>query len=86
MSRLARSPLARIRLRAGYATALEAARAVGCSRIYLLELEQGRGSPSAALLQRMSRSYGRATTELGRAIRRARLDLLQRQLDHLKRP
>ena len=84
MARLTRSTLARYRQAAGFTTAREAAKAVACSRVYLLEIEEGRSSPSPALLERMAKAYGKSTDRLRRAVRGARADLLRRQLAQLK--
>jgi transcriptional regulator with XRE-family HTH domain len=86
MPRLARSRTARIRLRAGFHTAREAAEALKCSRIYLLEIEAGRSKPGADLLERMREVYRLASLRgLERAMRADQRELLERRLDQLKR-
>ena len=83
MPRLTRSPVARLRLAAGYETAQAAAEALGCSRIYVLEIEAGRSTPANALTSLMAEKYGTTSAELRGALNAVRRDLLERQLEQL---
>ena len=84
LSRLTRNELATIRMAAGFKTAAAAATHLRISRIYLLELEQGRGSPSQSLLERMTRAFGIPEARLWKLIQRAKHDLHRRELARLK--
>ena len=50
--------LAALGIRAGYPTATERARAVGCSRSHLLHCERGAVLPGLDLIERMGLAYG----------------------------
>lgn len=82
--RLVRSPVAQIRVVAGFNSAKLAAQKLGCSLVYLQEIESGRAIPSNDLLERMAKLYRVETDALGLAVSRSRAVLLQRQLDSLK--
>ena len=84
MSRLVRSPLARLRARGGFERALDAAGELGVSRIYVLELEEGKGNPSPALVERMASAYKCSRAAILKAVRSAQLELTRRRLKQLK--
>ena len=84
MTRLTRNELAGLRMAAGFQNARDAAAHLHISRIYLLELEQGRGNPSNSLLGRMAKAYGAPELRLRKLIQRARHDLHRRELARLK--
>ena len=84
VSRLTRNELASLRMAAGFQNAQAAATHLHISRIYLLELEQGRGNPSNSLLGRMAKAYGAPETIVKKLIQRARHDLHRRELARLK--
>ena len=86
MIRLTRNELAGLRMAAGFQNARDAATHLHISRIYLLELEQGRGKPSSKLLERMARAYDVTELKLSKLIQRARHDLHRRELARLKAP
>ncbi len=55
--RLVRSPLARLRQRAGFPSARAAAAQLGVSPAYLASIERGADRPSAELFSRMASLY-----------------------------
>lgn len=84
MPLLVRSPVARRRLAAGFKNAALAAQELQCSRIHLLEIEEGASTPSDGLLERMAGSYGCPVAALKREIKRTRRDWLERKLVALR--
>lgn len=82
---MTRSEIAQHRLAAGYPNAAAAATDLGVSRIHLLEIEEGRGSPSNSLLERMAERYGRSAKTLQRALKAARIEHLERELARLRK-
>ena len=56
-------PLARLGILAGLHTAVERAKACGCSRSHLLHCERGAMLPSYDLLARMARAYRMSYTK-----------------------
>lgn len=82
--KLVRSPLARIRVRAGYGSAGAAAAHLPCGRGYLLELEQGRGFPSARLTSALAKLYGVGEDQITHAARNAQRNLHRRELERLR--
>lgn len=84
MTRYSATQLGRWRIRNGFKRAKEAAEHAGCSTLHLLAIEEGRKNPSDELLERMAPVYGKSLEEMKRGIRRARMDLMHRQLRQLE--
>jgi transcriptional regulator with XRE-family HTH domain len=82
--RLVRSPVAQIRVVAGFNSAKLAAQKLGCSLVYLQEIESGRAVPSEDLFGRMAKVYGVGVKRLEQAVSQARTGLLRRELDALE--
>lgn len=75
-----RSPVARAGVKAGFLTSYKRAEAVGCSRYYLLKVEQGSIRPSTRIVERMAEVYNLAPQTVWNMIREARRDRLKREL------
>lgn len=82
--RLTRNRLASLRMASGYPTAEEGARALGCSRDHLTNVERGRSNPSETLAQKMADLYGVDLLVIRYHSNKAQRDLAQRKLDSLK--
>ena len=82
--RLTNNKLSARRIKAGYDTALKAAQKVKCSRIYLLEIEEGLARPSDALAERIAKLLGVTPATVRKDNEAARRDLLERQLQQLR--
>ena len=78
--RLLRSPLARLRAHLGSASKVAAS--LGCSRVHLYNIESGRSMPSLELAARMAALYGVSGEELIKSVRKARRELLRRQIEN----
>lgn len=76
----ARSPVARAGIKAGYLTSHKRAEAVGCSRVWLLKIEQGCATPSKEVVGRMAALYRIPETTLWNYIKEARKERLKREL------
>ncbi len=79
-----RSELARLRVAAGFDTALEGAARLGCSRIHLLNCERGASKPGPSLIQKMAKVYGKSVKSLNDMVKSAQRDMLRRQLEGLE--
>jgi transcriptional regulator with XRE-family HTH domain len=75
-----RSPVARAGIRAGLLTSYKRAEAIGCSRVYLLKIEQGTIRASDNIVKRMATAYGVAEATLRNYLRDARRERLKREL------
>jgi transcriptional regulator with XRE-family HTH domain len=75
-----RSPVARAGVRAGLLTSYKRAEAIGCSRVYLLKIEQGTIRPSPRIVEKMAEVYKLAPQTLWNMIREARRERLKREL------
>jgi DNA-binding XRE family transcriptional regulator len=78
MPRLVRTPLAKIRMKAGIESADQAARLLGYSRSHLLHVERGRYGASQTMQALMAKHYGVSIEQIAEAIRLARKDLARR--------
>ena len=77
---MTRTPLAAIRIRAGFKGAPAAAAAIGCTKQHVYNIERGRVGASNPLLLRMEQAYGVPIATLRRAIRSGQRALLIRKL------
>ncbi len=75
-----RNPLTRIRLAAGFPRAADAATAVDCSYIHLINVERGHVNPSEALVLRMARAFKVSEKRVRAAVRAAQRAMLKRKL------
>lgn len=76
----ARSPVARAGIKAGYLTSHKRAEAIGCSRVWLLKVEQGAATPSKEVVAKMAALYGTSEEALWTKIKEARRERLKREL------
>ena len=84
MARITRNRLARHRVDAGFDTAQQAAEKLGCTRVYLLNIERGATGASPALIQRIAALYGLSEDQVIFAMRLAQKDLHKRSLEALQ--
>jgi len=81
--RIVNSPVARLGVAAGYEIAEKRAKALGCSRVHLLNIERGAATASQALIGRMAGLYGVKRSKVELAIKQARKLLMKRTLNSL---
>lgn len=80
------TPLALARMKAGFRSAAMAAESLGCSRVYLLQIECGRAKPGPALLELMARNYETTTENLAQMVAETRKAFTQRLLARMGEP
>ena len=83
MKPLTHSPLARIRIEAGFHKANDAARHLGYSRGHLLQVEQGRVGASFKLRRAMASLYSVGFEAVEQAAKEAQLAFLKRKIESL---
>lgn len=74
------NPLAKLRIQAGFKTALEAATRLEVSRVHLLNVEQGRAKPSDKLRDKLAQLYQQDPQTIHNAYHQARQRILQNEL------
>jgi len=77
---VSRSPVARAGIRAGLLTSYKRAEAIGCSRIYLLKIEQGSIKASPRIVEKMALAYGVSPDTIWKFVREARRERIKREL------
>lgn len=74
--RLVRNPLAKLRVKAGFPHAQDAATKLGCSASWLLNVERGANVPSVALINKMELIYQLPHKSIVAALQKGRQSLM----------